>query len=193
MRGMPPHAATVRGRHAVAPNCSQSIQACLCIDLCADGLAFLRERGFKDLIQWDVERLDELQVDESVEVIVAGEILEHLSNPGLFLRGILRFMKRQKSKLIISIPNAFSFRHFVPVMLKQTELVMPDHTAYYSFSTLKELLNRCDLRITESYTFCNGANNASAIRRLLRRTMNATFTRAFPQVKVRTDRCCSSE
>jgi predicted TPR repeat methyltransferase len=98
------------------------------IDLSEEGLSFLRKRGFKDLIRWDVEKLDELRVEEPVDVIVSGEILEHLSNPGLFLRGISRLMKREKSKLVISVPNAFSIRHFVPVMLRQTERVMDEHS-----------------------------------------------------------------
>ncbi|MGC1687149.1 MAG: class I SAM-dependent methyltransferase, partial [Candidatus Acidiferrales bacterium] len=51
------------------------------IDLNEEGLAFLRERGFKDLIRWDVEKLDDLRVEEPADVIVSGEILEHLSNP----------------------------------------------------------------------------------------------------------------
>jgi 2-polyprenyl-3-methyl-5-hydroxy-6-metoxy-1,4-benzoquinol methylase len=152
------------------------------IDLDEQGLAFLRERGFKDLIRWDAEKLDELQVEEPADVIVSGEILEHLSNPGLFLQGISRFMKREKSKLVISVPNAFSIRHFVPVMLRQTERVMTDHTAYYSFSTLRELLRRHDLRVTASYIFSNVGQGSSGFKRLLKRTMNATLMHTFPQV-----------
>ena len=152
------------------------------IDLSEEGLSFLRKRGFKDLIRWDVEKLDELRVEEPVDVIVSGEILEHLSNPGLFLQGISRLMKREKSKLVISVPNAFSIRHFVPVMLRQTERVMDDHTAYYSFSTLRELLRRHDLRVSESYIFSNVGQGSSGFKRLLKRTMNATLMHTFPQV-----------
>jgi 2-polyprenyl-3-methyl-5-hydroxy-6-metoxy-1,4-benzoquinol methylase len=151
------------------------------IDLSEEGLVFLRDRGFKDLIRWDVEKLDELRVDDLVEIIVAGEIMEHLSNPGLFLRGISRFMRRHKSRLIISVPNAFSYRHFIPVLLSKTEFVMPDHTAYYSFSTLRELLQRHDLQIIEHYT-CTYSEGSTAVKRLLKRTMNAAVMRTFPQV-----------
>jgi 2-polyprenyl-3-methyl-5-hydroxy-6-metoxy-1,4-benzoquinol methylase len=151
------------------------------IDLSEEGLAYLRERGFRNLIRWNVERLDELRVDDSVDVIVAGEVMEHLSNPGLFLQGVSRFMKRHKSKLIISVPNAFSYRHFLPVLLRKTEFVMPDHTAYYSFSTLTELLQRHDLQISERHT-CTYTEGSTAVKRLVKRAMNATVRHTFPQV-----------
>ena len=31
-------------------------------------------------------------LNETFDVIIAGEMIEHLSNPGLFLKGIQRFM-----------------------------------------------------------------------------------------------------
>jgi 2-polyprenyl-3-methyl-5-hydroxy-6-metoxy-1,4-benzoquinol methylase len=151
------------------------------VDLSEEGLAFLRTRGFKDLICWDVEKLDELQVQDQVEVVVAGEVMEHLSNPGLFLQGVSRFMKRHKSKLIISVPNAFSYRHFIPVLLTKTEYVMPDHTAYYSFSTLTELLKRHGLKISQRFT-CTYAEGSTGMKRLIKRGMNATIRHTFPQV-----------
>lgn len=151
------------------------------VDLSEEGLEFLRARGFKDLIRWDVEKLDELQLDDPVEVIIAGEVMEHLSNPGLFLRGVSRFMKHHKSKLIISVPNAFSYRHFLPVLLTKTEYVMPDHTAYYSFSTLSELLQRHDLQINECYT-CTCTEGSSTVKRFLKRTLNTAVAGTFPQV-----------
>jgi len=152
------------------------------VDLSEEGIEFLRERGFKDLIRWDVEKLSEIAIEEPVDVIVAGEVLEHVSNPGRFLTGASNFMKNRRTTLIISVPNAFSLRHFVPVLLHRTELVMPDHTAYYSFSTLKELLQRCDLEIVEGYTFNSTGLDLSAIKRRLKRSFNTILMHTFPQV-----------
>jgi len=151
------------------------------IDSSEEGLSILRAHGFRDLIQWDVEKLDQLHTEGPVEVIVAGEILEHLSNPGLCLSGISRFMRHSQSKLIISVPNAFSIRHFASLMFSKTELVHPDHTAYYSFTTLSELLRRHDLQVREIYTYTEVSKKSSPLNRFAKRVLNATVHRAFPQ------------
>jgi hypothetical protein len=152
------------------------------IDFSEQGLSLLRAYGFTDLIQWDVERLGQLRMEAPVDVIVAGEILEHLSNPGLCLDSISRFMKNSECKVIITVPNAFSLRHFASLMFRKTELVMPDHTAYYSFVTLVELLRRYDLEVREIYTYTDVSKKSSPLNRLAKRLFNKTVLRAFPQI-----------
>jgi 2-polyprenyl-3-methyl-5-hydroxy-6-metoxy-1,4-benzoquinol methylase len=152
------------------------------MDSSEEGLSVLRAHGFRDLIQWDVENLDHLRMEGPVEVIVAGEILEHLSNPGLCLQGISQFMRHSKSKLIISVPNAFSIRHFASLMFRKTELVNPEHTAYYSVTTLSELLRRYDLQVREIYTYTEVSNKSSPLNRFAKRALNAILHRVFPQI-----------
>jgi hypothetical protein len=152
------------------------------IDSSEQGLSVLRAHGFRDLIQWDVEKLDHLRMEGPVDVIVAGEILEHLSNPGLCLQGISQFMRHSKSKLIISVPNAFSIRHFASLMFRRTELVHPEHTAYYSFTTLSELLQRYDFQVLEIYTCTEVSSKSSPLNRFAKRVLNSTLHRAFPQL-----------
>jgi len=152
------------------------------VDLSEEGLAILRASGFRDVVRWDVEKLSELELDRPVDVIVAGEILEHLSNPGLCLAGAAQIMKQAGAILILSVPNAFSLRHFLPLLLRRTELVMPDHTAYYSITTLSELLGRYGLRIREIHMCMNGAGKSSRIVRSLKRVLTGTLFQLYPQV-----------
>ncbi len=152
------------------------------IDWSEEGLLLLRASGFTDLIQWDVEKLDGLRIDQPLDVIVAGEILEHLANPGLCLEGIAQFMRRHHSKLIVSVPSAFSLRHFVSFMFQKTELVMPDHTAYYSFATLSELLHRHGFNVLQLCAYSNSAKGSWSVRRFLKLGLDATLFRVFPQV-----------
>src|SRR5690349_14813022 len=49
------------------------------VDLDAIGLARLRAAGYERLYQGDVEELADL--GERFEIVVAGELLEHLANP----------------------------------------------------------------------------------------------------------------
>jgi hypothetical protein len=73
------------------------------------------------------------------EIIVCGEVLEHLSNPGWFLTR----MKAQYAgvPVIITVPNAFSSlgRGW---LAKGKENVNIDHVSWYSPRTLATLLSR---------------------------------------------------
>ncbi len=80
--------------------------------------------------------LDELVAPQ---IIICGEVLEHLSNPGWFLTRL----HRQYSTVptIFTVPNCFSAqaKHH---MAKGIENVNVDHVAWYSFRTIKTLLER---------------------------------------------------
>jgi len=98
----------------------------------------------------DVDQPDLPSIDPAPEVIVCGEVLEHLSNPGWFLSRL----KRQYAgvPVIISVPNAFSAvgrQHIV----KGTENVNADHVAWYSHKTLTTLLARAGYVVRESYWY----------------------------------------
>ncbi len=115
------------------------------IDSDATGIALLKNAGFENIYQGDLEDLDRVDLDEKFDVIVAGEMIEHLNNPGLFLNGIKRFMHAD-SRLILTTINAYCGMRFVMYGFRgkrgRIEFVHPDHVAYYSYSTLKVLLER---------------------------------------------------
>jgi 2-polyprenyl-3-methyl-5-hydroxy-6-metoxy-1,4-benzoquinol methylase len=73
------------------------------------------------------------------DVIVCGEVLEHLSNPGWFLARLRR--QYANVLVIVTVPNAFSTigRHH---LLEGIENVNVDHVAWYSPRTLRTLLER---------------------------------------------------
>jgi len=152
------------------------------IDQSDEGLSLLRASGFEDLIKWDVEKLGELKIERPVDIIVAGEILEHLANPGLCVQSISQFMRSHGGTLVISVPNAFCLRALVPFMFRRIEMVHADHTAYYSPTTLSELLRRYGFKIRELYAYSDLKSTSSYVKRSLKRIANATLLHAFPQV-----------
>lgn len=109
------------------------------------GLAQLTAHGVPHLIRGDIERLDALALDTTFDVIVAGEIIEHLSNPGRFLDGV-RHLMRDDTILVVTTVNAYCAARAVTYALAgrggRQEPVHPDHVAYYSYSTLRHLLDR---------------------------------------------------
>ena len=73
------------------------------------------------------------------ELIVCGEVLEHLSNPGWFLTRLHRQFPGVPT--LISVPNAFAAIQ-QRWIAKGTENVNRDHVAWYSPQTVRVLLER---------------------------------------------------
>jgi SAM-dependent methyltransferase len=125
------------------------------IDADEQGIETLRGQGSDNLHKADLERLNELDLDETFDVIVAGEMIEHLNNPGLFLAGIKRFMTGE-TQLVVTTINAYCGMRFWQYGLRgkrgKNEPVHPDHVAYYSYSTLKLLVERHGLHV-EKFLF----------------------------------------
>ena len=116
------------------------------------GLDILAAHGSTNLYRADLERLGQVECNETFDVIIAGEMIEHLNNPGLFLNGIKRFMSSETLLMITTI-NAYCALRIVQYALRgkggTNEPVHPDHVAYYSHNTLRLLLERHGLAVGE--------------------------------------------
>lgn len=121
-----------------------------------EGIDVLAAQGSENLYRADLEKLDEVDLDIKFDVIIAGEIIEHLNNPGLFLNGIQRFMDAE-SELIITTINAYSALRFATYALRgkggTNEPVHPDHVYYFSYKTLKLLVERAGLTVKDFYFY----------------------------------------
>jgi 2-polyprenyl-3-methyl-5-hydroxy-6-metoxy-1,4-benzoquinol methylase len=85
------------------------------------------------------------------EVYVCGEIIEHLANPGMFLKKLRWTMKNEGEKdaeLIVTVPNALAsvLRYHA---MRGTLNVNEDHVAWYCWKTLQTLLSRYGFTIIE--------------------------------------------
>ena len=125
-------------------------------DFDQEGLEKLRNAGSNNLFQADLEHLDQVPMEEKFDVIIGGEMIEHLSNPGLFLHGIKRFMSKD-TQLILTTINAYGALRFLLYGLRgkggRNEPVHPDHVSYYSFKTLNLILERQGLKLQEFYFY----------------------------------------
>jgi SAM-dependent methyltransferase len=120
------------------------------IDADQNGIDILKSHEATNIFRGDLERLEELELNETFDVILAGEMIEHLNNPGLFLDGVKRFM-RADSRLVLTTINAYCGMRFLYYGLRgrwgKAEPVHPDHVAYYSYSTLSLMLKRHGLQV----------------------------------------------
>jgi hypothetical protein len=72
---------------------------------------------------------------ERADVVIAGELIEHLDASGPFLHA----MHELADELVLTTPNAYRLANFL-VPLSGREAVHPHHTAWHSPQTLRRLL-----------------------------------------------------
>lgn len=128
----------------------ESASSLVGVDLDANGVACLQQLGYPDIYVDNAECLRHPAVcRRSYDVIVAGEIIEHLENPGNFLRSIQSLMTGQ-TEMILTTVNAYClFRFFYYLM--GLEEIHADHNYYFSPRVLCCLLERCGLDVVD---FC---------------------------------------
>ena len=101
-----------------------------------------REYGY-EVYTGDVTLLAELKLTSIFDVIVCGELIEHLENPGLMLAGIKKFMTSE-TIIIFTTPNPWSVEtsYYVRNRIPEVGWVNPEHTMWFSYQTLKQILIR---------------------------------------------------
>lgn len=115
------------------------------IDQSAEKIEELRNRGFNHVF---VANAETFSFVERFNTIVAGELIEHVSNPGLFLQQA-RSHLAPGGQLVVSTPFPFSLLNFLYAHLKYPKTCQNlEHVHWFCVSTLLELANRCGLRVS---------------------------------------------
>ena len=130
---------------------SDVASSCLGVDLDSNSVARLHERhDIDNIMQGNAEQLDKLHIG-LFDVVLAGEIIEHINNPGLFLH-TARLVLKPDGRLLITTTNAFCLRRFVRIPFRY-ESIHPDHTYYFSHTTLQTLVKRFGYQLEESHSY----------------------------------------
>ena len=99
------------------------------------------------IIQLDVEHNSwDVIPDVQFDMVICGEIIEHLSNPGFFLDNLKRF----NCPIICTVPSAFN-EEIHNWMRQGVELVNAQHVAYYSYYTFCNLVERHGYGVREFF------------------------------------------
>ena len=107
------------------------------IDIDEEGVRVLQELGYNVQCA-DVETMD---LGRQFDAIVAGEIIEHLENPGVFLRNLKLHLK-PGGTLIVSTPNPFYTGQTWKIWRYGSPQVHEDHMGWQDPTTLNQLLVR---------------------------------------------------
>lgn len=132
---------------------------------------------FDNVVHGDVERLDELPIEQQFDVVIAGDIIEHLSNPGRMLDGIKQFC-RLDTRVIITTPNAFGAPNYLRYSARRFREGV-EHVMSFNEQNLVTLLKRHGYIIAESHT-CFQPRSAEAHTGLAFRAGKSILTR-FPR------------
>ncbi|MFV1965102.1 MAG: class I SAM-dependent methyltransferase [Pirellulaceae bacterium] len=113
-------------------------KSCLGVDILADRIADINRLGTYRFVDANVENLP---FDREFDVIVAGELIEHVYNAGLFIDSAWRAL-RDDGILIITTPNYHAFSTVWSSVIRGKEICHEEHTCYYSKQTLEYLIHR---------------------------------------------------
>lgn len=80
------------------------------------------------------------------DLIVAGELIEHLPDTLGFLRSLQACEAIRGAEFVFSTPNACSW-HNALIGLAGRESTHPDHLQIYSYKTLRTLFDRADIQL----------------------------------------------
>ena len=125
---------------------SSKAKHCVGVDHNEAQVAKLNKLGY-DCICANAENLD---LSKKFEVIVASNLIEHLSNVGQFLESAKRHLERN-GILIITTPNPFFLWRFVEIIFKGNFAINEDHTCWFDPKTLGYSLLQHGFHIKEMY------------------------------------------
>jgi 2-polyprenyl-3-methyl-5-hydroxy-6-metoxy-1,4-benzoquinol methylase len=130
------------------------------MDINKQMIDFLSENyKISNILYGNIEEVGDYPSEE-FDIVVAGEILEHLSNPGKALESINQVLTNSQL-LVITVPNAYSFKGFCRAVFGY-EFIHEDHVLHHSPYTLKSLLARYGFKIEQSFSFVNGGTGIAS-------------------------------
>lgn len=106
------------------------------------------ESGLENKANYKIGNAEDFDFNIKFDVIFAGDLIEHLSNPGLFLQSCYRNLKND-GRLIITTPNCFNLFHLTEKITKKEPTVNPGHTCYFNWKTLKVLLEKNNWQVNK--------------------------------------------
>jgi 2-polyprenyl-3-methyl-5-hydroxy-6-metoxy-1,4-benzoquinol methylase len=121
------------------------------VDISGDAVEEYRKSGICDnILVGDVEKLGELHLNPEFDLVVVGDLIEHLSNPGHMLDGV-RALCRKDTKVILTTPHAFGLAPFLRHLTGKFREGQ-QHVMTFNAQNLRNLIERHGFRIEEHGT-----------------------------------------
>lgn len=115
-------------------------------DIDESGVEQMQNDGL-NVVQGNAETMD---LGKKFDCIIAGEIIEHLSNAGLFLDNMRKHLAKD-GIFILTTANAFGILSFYRILRKNEIKVHAEHTCWYDPKTITELMTRSSFEIKDIF------------------------------------------
>lgn len=115
------------------------------VDVDKKGIEEMINLGYKDVYYGDLEHWD---YPEKFDLIVLGEIIEHVDNCGAFLQSVTKYCN-PSTEVIFTTPNNYYFLYWIYTLLGK-ESIHPDHNYLFSFYSIKSLLGKFGFDIMQN-------------------------------------------
>lgn len=113
--------------------------------------------------------------------VFAGDLIEHLPNPGLFLDQV-RAHLTEGGELILTTPNAFNLFNLAEKLTKDEPTVNRDHTCYFNHRTLRVLLQKCGFEVIEvAYLYSLEYSHKESIKKKFLNVIYAMLAQLTPK------------
>ncbi|NJD54869.1 MAG: glycosyltransferase [Nitrospirae bacterium] len=116
------------------------------VDILKSEISELQEMGY-NVINDDVLTLD---LDRQFDVIVCGDLIEHVWNHDALLHSISRHLL-DDGVALITTPNPFSANRFFNILFDGWTAINTEHTCWLCPQTVFQLVERAGLRIVDFY------------------------------------------
>jgi 2-polyprenyl-3-methyl-5-hydroxy-6-metoxy-1,4-benzoquinol methylase len=121
----------------------QNFEYVIGVDINQEAINTLKQLGYNVLLR-DAQKLD---LNEKFDTIVAGELIEHLSNPGQFLEAA-KCLLNKDGRIILTTPYVFGLANVIYALAKFPKTCSnSEHTVWFCVSTLSELARRHGFKI----------------------------------------------
>ena len=116
------------------------------VDIDKQGIEILQSQGYH-VRHADVMTMN---LNQSFDAIIAGELIEHLPNPGLFLENMVRHLN-PGGTLLLTTPNPFYSKQTWKIWRYGEPSVHEEHTCWFDPITLSALCRLSGLEPTAIY------------------------------------------
>lgn len=127
------------------------------------------------MVVGNVERLEALELGGPFDVIVSGNVIEHLSNPGGMLDG-MRALSHPGTTVLITTPHAFALSQYLRHARGRFQ-ESDDHVMTFNGPSLANLVGRHGFRVVSVDT----GHGPDGARPRLRLRLIRAFLRRFPR------------
>ncbi len=140
------------------------------VDIDPEGAAVLNKQGYHVIVA-DVETMD---LGKQFDTIIAGEIIEHLENPGLFMRNMHKHLV-PGGVIIVSTPNPFYSGSAWKIWRYGKPAVHEEHMGWQDPTTLGQLFKRTGFEPFDGYWIQPTPAIWKTWKRLIRPYFSHTF------------------